>query len=343
MKKLIKLASFVTLVALGGLAMTASPIDVPGAEDGTLKDYIVTLNAPVGEKGDSERQRTLNEIKYLLDEDTYEITNTYSVVMNGFAIRTDEASADIISSISTVAAIDESHTYAAPESVDNAVTFSAENNYLEEKLGNYSASTIAADPTLVTTAIRDASGDQSAEAKLGQGISIGIIDTGLLLNNVEGTPERAEALSYAGNEYTLNAPAFIPLTGDAASAAKITQETIAESLTGSVSSSELSNYYSYINNKIPFARDYTGSEDNYVNPNPDSAHGTHVASLAGANGEEFQGISPNSQLAVLKVFPDDGSGAGDADIIQALEDSAKLHLDVVNLSLGTDLMDDSDL
>lgn len=342
MKKLIKLASFVTLVALGGLAMTASPIDVPGAEDGTLKDYIVTLNAPVGEKGDSERQRTLNEIKYLLDEDTYEITNTYSVVMNGFSIRTDEASADIISSISTVAAIDESHTYAAPESVDNAVTFSAENNYLEEKLGNYSASTIAADPTSVTTAIRDASGDQSAEAKLGQGISIGIIDTGLLLNNVEGTPERAEALSYAGNEYTLNAPAFIPLTGDAASAAKITQETIAESLTGTVSSSELSNYYSYINNKIPFARDYTGSEDNYVNPNPDSAHGTHVASLAGANGEEFQGISPNSQLAVLKVFPDDGSGASDADVIQALEDSAKLHLDVVNLSLGTDLMDDSD-
>lgn len=97
----------------------------------------------------------------------------------------------------------------------------------------------------------------------------------------------------------------------------------------------------YKNRKVPFAADYA---DGDVNVRPEeSDHGTHVAgTIAGFVATEegavrFSGVAPDAQILAMKVFPDDAdSGAQEYAIINALEDSAVLGADVVNLSLGSD-------
>lgn len=115
----------------------------------------------------------------------------------------------------------------------------------------------------------------------------------------------------------------------------------------------------YSSNKVPFYYDY-GGDTNRPNtlgtPDHDvstkfSEHGTHVASLVGASGP-YKGIAPQSQLALMKVFTEytptamdasagavQSTGAYDTAILAALEDCAKLKVDVVNMSLGSDLDD----
>ena len=96
----------------------------------------------------------------------------------------------------------------------------------------------------------------------------------------------------------------------------------------------------YKNRKVPFAADYADGDLN-VQPS-DSNHGTHVSgTVAGyAETEEgeviFSGVAPDAQILAMKVFPDADGGATEASILNALEDTAVLGADVVNLSLGSD-------
>lgn len=96
----------------------------------------------------------------------------------------------------------------------------------------------------------------------------------------------------------------------------------------------------YKNRKVPFAADYADGDLN-VQPT-ESNHGTHVTgTVAGyaetAEGEIlFSGIAPDAQILAMKVFPDVDGGATETAILNALEDTAILGADVVNLSLGSD-------
>lgn len=96
----------------------------------------------------------------------------------------------------------------------------------------------------------------------------------------------------------------------------------------------------YKNRKVPFAADYADGDLN-VQPT-ESNHGTHVTgTVAGyAETEEgeilFSGIAPDAQILAMKVFPDVDGGATETSILNALEDTAILGADVVNLSLGSD-------
>ena len=120
----------------------------------------------------------------------------------------------------------------------------------------------------------------------------------------------------------------------------------------------------YFNNKVPFYYDYGGESKIYGktgNPRYDvhselSYHGSHVASITGANAPLYKGIAPNAQLALMKVFTDynakgmgeklgfsNHTGAYDTVILKALEDCIALKVDGINMSLGSDLNDfDSD-
>ena len=89
----------------------------------------------------------------------------------------------------------------------------------------------------------------------------------------------------------------------------------------------------YLNAKIPYAYDYADKDED-VAPF-ESSHGTHVAGIIGGKDDVVTGVAVNTQLVLMKVFADVGSGAIDADIIAALEDSVKLGVDAINLSLGT--------
>ena len=75
-------------------------------------------------------------------------------------------------------------------------------------------------------------------------------------------------------------------------------------------------------------------------------HGTHVAGIIGANGDDstgpsfartFKGVAPNVNLINLKVLDQNGSGQ-EADVIEAIETAIVLkdtyNIRVINLSLG---------
>ena len=89
----------------------------------------------------------------------------------------------------------------------------------------------------------------------------------------------------------------------------------------------------YYSPKIPFVYDYA---DKDPDPFPyDSEHGTHVAGIIGGKDDEITGVAVNTQLVLMKVFPDLDSGADTDDILAALEDAVLLGVDAINMSLGS--------
>jgi len=89
----------------------------------------------------------------------------------------------------------------------------------------------------------------------------------------------------------------------------------------------------YYSNKIPFVFDYADKDKN-VNPY-DSEHGTHVAGIIGGLDDTITGIAVDTQLVLLKVFPDLDEGGKTEDILAALEDAVLLGVDAINMSLGS--------
>ena len=89
----------------------------------------------------------------------------------------------------------------------------------------------------------------------------------------------------------------------------------------------------WYSNKIPFKYDYA-DKDNDVFPY-DSEHGTHVAGIIGGKDEVITGVAVETQLVLLKVFPDLDDGAKTDDILAALEDAVLLNVDAINMSLGS--------
>ena len=116
----------------------------------------------------------------------------------------------------------------------------------------------------------------------------------------------------------------------------------------------------YFNSKVPFYFDYGGEKtihSDYISHDFDVSseityHGSHVASIASGNSENYEGIAPKAQLVCMKVFTNfkpnkveeavglqASSGAYDIPILRALEDCMKLGVDGINMSLGSNLND----
>lgn len=93
-------------------------------------------------------------------------------------------------------------------------------------------------------------------------------------------------------------------------------------------------YYGNITkDKIVYGYDYA-DRDPDVMPFS-SEHGTHVAGIIGGSDSTITGVAVDTQLAIMKVFSDYKDGADDGDILAALDDSVRLGVDAINLSLGT--------
>ncbi len=89
----------------------------------------------------------------------------------------------------------------------------------------------------------------------------------------------------------------------------------------------------WYSNKIPFVYDYA-DKDKDVFPY-DSEHGTHVAGIIGGKDSVITGVAVDTQLVLMKVFPDYNDGAETDDILAALEDAVLLGVDCINMSLGS--------
>ena len=89
----------------------------------------------------------------------------------------------------------------------------------------------------------------------------------------------------------------------------------------------------YVSSKIPFVYDYA---DKDINVYPyDSEHGTHVAGIIGGKDDVITGVAIDTQLVLMKVFPDLSQGGKTEDILLALEDAVLLNVDCINMSLGS--------
>ncbi|MFE1289278.1 S8 family serine peptidase [Streptomyces sp. NPDC058751] len=95
--------------------------------------------------------------------------------------------------------------------------------------------------------------------------------------------------------------------------------------------------------RITEAVDFTGSPDGPVDGH---GHGTHVASTIAGTGKASdglrRGVAPGAKLSIGRVCDKDGRCAGDA-VVAGMEWAAKSGADVVNMSLGGQASDGTDL
>jgi Subtilisin-like serine proteases len=86
----------------------------------------------------------------------------------------------------------------------------------------------------------------------------------------------------------------------------------------------------YYSSKIPYMYDYADEDNNVLSS---SNHGTHVAGILTGNDDTIRGVAPYAQLALCKVFTDDGYTTS-TSVIKAVSDMVLLGVDVINMSLG---------
>lgn len=106
---------------------------------------------------------------------------------------------------------------------------------------------------------------------------------------------------------------------------------------------ENSGYGRYFTSKVPFGHNYSDNDDIITDDDPKEQHGMHVAGIVGANGTgtnpatSVVGVAPEAQLLAMKAFSNSDSSAStdSTSIIGAVDDSAKLGADVLNMSLGS--------
>ena len=149
----------------------------------------------------------------------------------------------------------------------------------------------------------------------GKGTLVAILDTGCDYTHSAFTTHDVQGYAYTRDDI-----------------AEKLQSLIAYSYDNTLEAREV--YYGNVTkNKIAFGYDYADKDPDILPFT--SSHGTHVAGIIGGYDDEIVGVALDAQFAIMKVFSDYKQGAEDGDIIAALEDSVKLGVDAINMSLGS--------
>ena len=297
---------FWIFVDLKGESLT----EARGSSSRSIAEYAESAQGSAQEKRiAAEQERFLKQLDRVGIDYTYKYS--YSVFKNAVGIRVRYGDISRICSLDGVAGVAVSEHYAAPKSVTTNETF------------------------VWNTGIYKTEGIEYT----GEGTIVAVLDTGFDVSH--------EAFSVMPDEETVAR----------------TKDDV-ESMIFDGSGKGLLQFDNsvtvddvYYNAKVPFAYDYA-DKDADVFPSY-STHGTHVAGIIAGNsvdevldndgnpilddyGEplKFVGVAPEAQLAICKVFTDDDQsmalgGAETVDILAALEDCAKLGVDVINMSLGS--------
>lgn len=80
-----------------------------------------------------------------------------------------------------------------------------------------------------------------------------------------------------------------------------------------------------------------GSDGEWGPAHVNGEHGTHVAGIVGmhrSDGGGPRGVAPGAELRSYRVFPNEGGGATNYDIVNAIDSAIEDGCDIVNLSLG---------
>ena len=268
--------------------------------------------------------------KNVLREISSEITGNYKVIdrykeaFNGFSMEVPAKYVDSIRSLERVSQVDYDHIVMdMPNSFDDGYKYEIDVKAI--KTNTASSQTMS----------------KPEGTNEGANTFIAILDNGFYLGYDED-----------GNEFHHNV--FSPLNEEDA---YITQASLREKIDAAETfhGKYDAEHSTYFNNKVPFFYDYGGDKAGTPVPDYDvyaegQDHGTHVASIAAGNaGSEYEGIAPRAQLALMKVFITYMSGqqyvsggAPETAILSALEDCLVLDVDVINMSLGSNLDDFDD-
>lgn len=92
----------------------------------------------------------------------------------------------------------------------------------------------------------------------------------------------------------------------------------------------------YKSGKIPFAFDYAEEDADPKTAETGGYHGTHVAGIAAASGDNLKGIASDAQIVFAKISKDGAGTMALATTLLALDDMAKIGVDVINMSFGSD-------
>lgn len=265
-----------------------------------------------------------------------EIVGVYSTLLNAVAVRTTYGKIDDLKSLGGVKNVILTDTYNKPQSTSTSGSgsYNAVDNIVDvyEKTGIYKSDSVGYTGKKTAVAVLDSGFDCSHEVfqRALQDGELAITREEIVkllaksaLQNVKDPDNDGK---YVYNKDGTIKQEMLPLLN----AAKYTSGVTINDL-----------YYS---NKIPFVYDYADKDTN-VFPY-DSEHGTHVAGIIGGNivdgtqikDEEpvdFRGVAIDTQLVLMKVFPDLDAGANTADILLALEDAVELGVDAINMSLGS--------
>lgn len=339
------------LLGLGALSFTIAGLNINATTPEWKNEnttYLLTIDnslcgndEAVKESQDTILARLRNKLGF-----KFTVKEQFSQASNIIKITANSSLENDIKSIPGISKVNEDRVYTFGEAGTNSnSTTDLEEGYIvtqgydelddkdkadyvlkDEQKINYSAQSMNA-PTLET------------ESNLGKGTVIAILDASFMIDHTW-----FKDLDDSDVRLTKSKMKEIQDTGKLIGSAK----------TG-VAQGELGSTYK--NNKIPFYYDYGGDSDhNNVNDydvlSRWDSHGTHVAGIAAANGDDYKGIAPNAQLVLMKVFRETittssglttaSVGARDSDILEALEDCVLLGVDGINMSLGSDLDDFSD-
>ncbi len=262
--------------------------------EGSLNQYLQTAGAAKEmAKIQADQAAVKAKIEKVAD---VEFKYSYSTITNGLAVKIKYGDCAKLWDIPGVKEVVYSFEYLLPEN---------------ESVTDY------------VTDIATLEGAKSNSNYRGQGMVVGILDTGLQTSH--------EAFSVNPDRIKLGKEEIDAVLDD----------TMAQLFSALYSGQLMSAEDVYVSDKVPYAFDYA-DVDNNVNPNlatmeeVGNEHGTHVAGIAaGNNGKGFEGAAPDAQLAIFKVFSDASAGAATIDIVAALNDAVVLGVDVVNMSLGS--------
>ena len=316
MKKLALLGLSIIALGIGGMSQLTNVSKKAEVRDAKI---IVKMNGDVEnvpyEKLIAKQNKLLNEIASVTPN--YRVKNRYTNIFNGFVLEVPSAYVSSIRYLPGVNDVNYSNIIAEESSNNDGVRY-------EISLG--SASTASAQTM-----------SKPAGTNEGSGTFVAILDNGFYIQTAaDGTQTYHNVFAPLENEHVFITQADLKAKIDAASGFHGKYD---------------DTHSTYYNNKVPFYYDYGGDTQGIVSPDFDvyaegQDHGTHVASIAGGNaGEEYEGIAPKAQMALMKVFTTymSGqtykSGAYNDAILTALEDCLVLGVDSINMSLGTNLND----
>ena len=351
------------MLTLGALSFTISSADYNKVtKDPLNKTIIVSLNVDPFSSSESDVKASQEAFRKALHNYigfNYEFVENYTKATNAMLLRVNEDKVSVIENMPLVSSVTEDKVYRFADMTNSEIE-GADYNVINESVtldgGSSSGTGVVSNNSLDTMNVPTSSNK-------GAGTLVAVLDSGFYTAHNAFQPLDASKVKYTEDEITT----LINKAGDSFYAKSDTTHS------------------TYINSKIPFAYDYGGTvytenddsgevvayytrkdgkETKYTSYSsieyvpdfdaysPYSEHGTHVAGIIAGNDPTYQGVAPDAQLALMKVFTDNvplsidvsnsvvpSTGANDSVILKALNDALALNVDVLNMSLGQDLDD----